>query len=363
MKHNKRGRSAASAHYFVIGLLALCALFFTILIVILLVTKSSKDVPSDGSKEDQAIGVSQETESEQNEPDIVEETEPEAADADERQDEVLSDSFAYRAPDRLYVHFIDVGQGDATLFIQGDHTMLVDTGSASSAAAASTRDLLKYLEELGVDHLDYLVLTHGHEDHVGRAMDVMQSFEIDQLIADFGNAEGYVTNTMERAEHIGLKTMKPEGGEELPLGDAKVQILTGRVTTIPSSGDETTDVNNQSIGLRVTYGENSFLLYGDGESEYEKYLLASGYKLKSDVLKVPHHGFEASLSDEILEKIHPKYAVISSAKKSNFGFPSDATLQKLGLAEVATFCTNRLGNVVAVADGNSITWSTNDIGK
>ena len=92
-------------------------------------------------------------------------------------------------------------------------------------------------------------------------------------------------------------------------------------------------------------------------------MLSQNVKLKSDVLKVPHHGYESSLSDEMLEKVHPKFAVISSAKKSNFGFPSDVTLEKLGRAEVATFCTNRLGNIVATTDGKEIGWSINDIGK
>ncbi len=271
-------------------------------------------------------------------------------------------ALAYREPAKMYVHFIDVGQGDATLFLIDDHAMLVDTGSGDSAAAASNRDIIKYLEELEIDYLDYLVLSHGHEDHVGRATDVMKACDVGQIIVDFGNSEGYVKQIMDMIEYRKLDILKPQGGEELKLGDANVQILTGRVGELPQSEEEITNVNNQSIGIRVTYGDMSFLMYGDGELAYENYLLQSGYKLKSDVLKVPHHGYESSLCDAILEKIHPKYAVISSAKQNNFGFPSDAILQKLGLAEVATFCTNRLGNIVAETDGKSILWSTNDEG-
>jgi len=347
-------------HPIIIVLLTVCAALLTVLILILLLGRSSMvdDGNRHGEKQTQSsvveAGAEQEAESEVSK-------EPESEDEDSK--ESSSESEEGLDADHLYVHFIDVGQGDATLFVQGEHAMLVDTGSASSTAAASTRDLLKYLEEQKIRKLDYLLLTHGHEDHIGRAIDVMREYEIGQLIADFGNAEGYVTNTMDMAEYIGLDILKPEGGEELELGDAKIEILTGRVASIPASGEETTDVNNQSIGIRATFGDISFLLYGDGENSYEKYLLSLDVRLKSDVLKVPHHGFEASLCDEILDKIHPKFAVISSAKKSNFGFPSDVTLQKLGLSEVTTFCTNRLGNIVAETDGTDITWSTNDKGK
>ncbi len=355
MRNRKRGRNAASAHYIMIGLLGVCAALILSLIIVLLTGRHSDEESARESEENIAESVIQETETEGT-------TEPDAA-SNEEADEEETDPFAQRDSDKLYVHFIDIGQGDATLFLQGDHAMLVDTGSASSTAAASTRDLIAYLDALDVKKLDYLVLTHGHEDHVGRAIDVMSSCEIGHLVEDFGNAEGYVTNTMDRAEHLGLDIIKPKAGDEFPLGDAKILVLTGRETSIPSTGNETTDVNNQSIGLRVTFGEISFLLYGDGEAEYEKYLLSQNVKLKSDVLKVPHHGYESSLSDEMLEKVHPKFAVISSAKKSNFGFPSDATLEKLGRSEVATFCTNRLGNIVAETNGTELTWSINDQGK
>ncbi len=353
MRNKKRGRNAASAHYIMIGLLCACALLMLTLIIVLLTGRHSDEKNEPDTEESVTESIAQET--------VASETEEQEVEPEEDAEE--TDSLAQRDNDKLYVHFIDIGQGDATLFLQGDHAMLVDTGSGSSSAAASTRDLIAYLNALKVDELDYLVLTHGHEDHVGRAIDVMSSCKIGQLVADFGNAEGYVTNTMDRAEHLGLDIIKPKAGDALSLGDAKIQVLTGRETSIPSTGNETTDVNNQSIGLRVTFGEISFLLYGDGEAEYEKYLLSQNVKLKSDVLKVPHHGYESSLSDEMLEKVHPKFAVISSAKKSNFGFPSDVTLEKLGRSEVTTFCTNRLGNIVAETNGTELTWSINDQGK
>ena len=96
----------------------------------------------------------------------------------------------------LEIHFIDIGQGDATLIKCDGYTMLLDTGSADPEARRSDRDLLEYLQENGVERLDILLLSHGHEDHMGRACDILEAMEVGRVLCDFGaNADRYGTGS------------------------------------------------------------------------------------------------------------------------------------------------------------------------
>jgi len=262
--------------------------------------------------------------------------------------------------EKLEVHFIDVGQGDATLIKFGEHAMLVDTGSADPEARRSDRDLLEYLKKNGVEKLSYLLLTHGHEDHMGRACDILQAMDVDKVICDFGNQEGYVQRLQQMLEDMEKEVIIPQMDQEYALGEATVHIITGRVAALDEQEyeTETERVNNQSVGIRVSYGENSFLLYGDGEAAYEKYLLESDIDLQADVLKVPHHGAAVSCSQEILDAVQPEYTVISSAKQEDFGFPSGEVLTRMMINQITTFYTNRQGNVIAVSDGEHISFTT-----
>ena len=286
----------------------------------------------------------QEAETE-SETEVIKEAEEEPAEETEKQ---------------LEVHFIDIGQGDATLVKFGDQEMLIDTGSADPQARRSERDILVYLQENGVEKLEYLLLTHGHEDHMGRACDILQEIEVEKVICDFGNQEGYVQRLQQMLSDMEMEVIVPQAGQEYRIGDAVVHIVTGRVAQLDEVETETATekVNNQSIGVKVLYKENSFLLYGDGEAAYEKYLLESGEDLAADVLKVPHHGAAVSCCQEILDAVQPEYAVISSAKQEDFGFPSGEVLLRMAVGQITTFYTNRQGNVIAISDGEHVSFTT-----
>jgi len=328
------------------GAICICLIVGISVLLLRRGTGSGQDQGEDGAlhlDEESEEGQVQETEEAQ-EREETEETE----EAGEKED----------SQEQLVVHFIDVGQGDATLLTCGGEAMLLDTGSADPEARRSERDLLAYLEENGVERLDYLLLTHGHEDHMGRACDVLEAMEVDKVLCDFGNQEGYVQRLEQMLEDQEMEVIAPQAGQEYPLGEAVIHIVTGRLTDLEDAGTETGRVNNQSIGVKVTYGENSFLFYGDGEAAYEKYLLDCGEDIRADVLKVPHHGAAVSCCQEILEKVSPQYAVISSAKQEDFGFPAAETLLRLTAGQITTFYTNRQGNVVAASDGETIRWMT-----
>ena len=258
----------------------------------------------------------------------------------------------------LEIHFIDIGQGDATLIKCDGYTMLLDTGSADPEARRSDRDLLEYLQENGVERLDILLLSHGHEDHMGRACDILEAMEVGRVLCDFGNEEGYVQRLEQMLIDTDQEVVVPVQGDVYPLGDASVHILTGRLTELGESETEIERVNNQSIGVKVVYGETSFLFYGDGDAGYEQYLLELNRDISADVLKVPHHGAAVSCCEQILERVQPEYAVISSAKQEDFGFPSAEVLLRLTAQQITTFYTNKQGNIIAISDGESISWTT-----
>lgn len=262
----------------------------------------------------------------------------------------------------LEVHFIDIGQGDASLIKCGGCAMLIDTGSADPEARRSERDLIEYLRQNEVEKLDYMLLSHGHEDHMGRACDVLDQLEVENVICDFGNDEGYVQRLQgvlqEKEESGECSVIVPQEGEEFALGGATVRILTGRLEDFPEAATETERVNNQSIGVKIIYGNRSFLFYGDGEASYETYLLENDIDIKADVLKVAHHGAAVSTSQEILEKVHPEYTVISSATQEDFGFPQLEVLMRLAAIQNTTFYTNKQGCIIASCDGEYISWTT-----
>lgn len=284
--------------------------------------------------------------------------ETEEAAPEETEEETAEEPLPEEEEAELEVHFIDVGQGDATLIRCKGHAMLLDTGSADADARRSDRDLLEYLQENGVERLDMLLLSHGHEDHMGRACDILETMEVDRVICDFGNEEGYVQRLEQMLEDTGQEVVIPAQGDVYPLGDASVHILTGRLTELEESDTEIERVNNQSIGVKLIYGETSFLFYGDGDAAYEQYLLELNRDIGADVLKVPHHGAAVSCCEQILERVQPEYAVISSAKQEDFGFPSAEVLLRLTARQITTFYTNKQGNIIAASDGENICWTT-----
>lgn len=254
--------------------------------------------------------------------------------------------------DELCVSFFDVGQGDATLIQNGNTAVLIDTGSGESKT-----EMVKVLKEKGVEKLEYLIFSHGHEDHVGQGCDIIREFPVEHVICDFGNQEGYVQRLEECLKAMNIDVIQPKGGESFVCGSFQIDILYGRNEDIMQGGEEISRVNNQSIALKVVHGENSFLFYGDGEEEYEQWMMKNKIDVKADVLKAPHHGGATSSAENILDKCNPSFIVISSAPRGEFGFPSGEVLNRYAMRQITTFSTNQLGTVEAVSDGKHIVWS------
>lgn len=248
---------------------------------------------------------------------------------------------------KLYVHVLDVGQSDAILLRFGEAAMLIDTGTATAQQALRAA-LLYY----GVSRLDYLVLTHLHEDHIGNARYLIEHYEVGQVLLPQVTSEELVaTLFLEALSKTQVDTVTVQANAEFSFGDAVMQALYA-----PTGADSERDENNESLVMRVTYGANALLFMGDGEAPLENRLLATTAPnlLDCDFLKVGHHGAAAATSDAFLAAVSPCLAAISCGKNNSYGFPHADTLARLTAVGAEIYRTDRCGTLTFVCDGADI---------
>ncbi len=243
------------------------------------------------------------------------------------------------------VHFIDVGQADAALVLCDGKAMLIDGGNAEDSSLLYT-----YLKNHNISHLDYVVGTHAHEDHIGGLAGALNYATVDVAYCP---ATSYDTkafgNFVKALDKHGVSITVPSTGDSFTLGSATCTIL--------AVNTDSSDPNNTSIVLRIVYGDTSFLFTGDAEREVEQAILNRGANINSTVLKVGHHGSESSTSYVWLREVMPQYAVISVGKDNSYGHPTEEVLSRLRDAEVKTFRTDLQGDIICVSDGKSVTFT------
>ena len=248
--------------------------------------------------------------------------------------------------DGLYVHYIDVGQGDCTLLQCDGQTMLIDAGIGEQANHITT-----YLKQQGVKSIDYLVCTHAHADHCGGMKAVIAAFPVHTFYSSVtSSSNGAFQRVMRAAETANLAITVPGVGDTFALGGATVTVL--------GPQKHYSDVNNQSLILRVDYGSNAFLFTGDAEYESETDVLDAGENVRCDVIKAGHHGSRTSTGYRLLYEAQPKYAVISCGADNEYGHPHDDTLSRLRDADVTVYRTDLNGTVVCRSDGTNLTFTT-----
>lgn len=245
----------------------------------------------------------------------------------------------------LEVHYIDVGQGSATLIKSGDHAMLIDAGDSDQGTKIQL-----YLTKQGVENLDYLVLTHPDADHIGGAPVVITKFGIGQLFLSNYEKDNKTTQKVRDAmQYKGLTASDYQVGDTFALGNASFTIL--------GPAKEYADSNNASIALMVQNGNNRFLFTGDCEAEAEADLIASGADLSADVYLAGHHGSDTASSQAFMDAVSPTYAVISCGEGNSYGHPHAEVLNRFRSMGIQVFRTDEQGSVVAESDGTGITWN------
>ena len=243
-------------------------------------------------------------------------------------------------------HVIDVGQGDAILITTSSGNMLVDTSES-----AAEEQLGEYLKAADVKTLKYLVLTHLDADHIGNATYVIENFKVDTVVLglDCVATTKMAKELMETIDAKDISVMQVKMGDSFTLGSLQ--------NTVIAPVEDYSDANENSIIIKATYGSTSVMLTGDAEKKSESDMLKkwSADALKSDILKVGHHGSDSSTTDAFLNAVSPEIAVISCGEDNKFDHPKPEILEKLENKGVVIYRTDIDGSIIFKSDGNQIT--------
>ncbi|MGH9766692.1 MAG: ComEC/Rec2 family competence protein [Blastocatellia bacterium] len=269
--------------------------------------------------------------------------------------------------ERLSVTFLDVGQGDAMLigFPQGS-LMLLDSGGRigfdsregyEESEEAFVEDhigigeaaVAPYLWRRGIKRLDWIAASHGHPDHVEGFGEIARGFEIAAALKGVSGYGDAPRDLFDKAVTVsGAPLRKVKRGDSIIVDGARVEVLWPFANQSPMSD------NNESMVLRITFGNRGFLLTGDIEKEAEARLALSESDLRADVLKVAHHGSKTSSTIEFLERVKPQHAVISVAKLSPFGHPHAEALARLQTTNARVWRTSECGAITISTDGSDL---------
>lgn len=246
----------------------------------------------------------------------------------------------------ICVHFIDVGQADSALIMTTDGCMLVDAGTTSSEP-----ELYSYLSELGVECLEYLVLTHPHDDHVGGADMVIKKFDVQNVVMLDNYAGDVMTEELvSLIDEYGVNVIIPESGYTFYLGDCRNTVLAPNKPC-----DEYDETNSTSIVLKCEFGESSIILTGDAEEDSELEMIEKyGDLLDCDILKLGHHGSKTSSSFEFLRITSPEYAIACCGEDNTYGHPAAIVQYRLDVLEIELLRTDKCGSIVFVLDGQGV---------
>lgn len=246
----------------------------------------------------------------------------------------------------MKVHFLNVGQG-LSILVQTDGKNLLYDGGGREAASF----VVSYLEDQGVERLDYLISSHYDEDHLSGLVGCLNRFETGTVIgSDYVHESKLYQSFMDAVAKKGLEVQHPAVGTTYLLGDASFEVLApGTVSS--------TDSNNNSVAIRLVNDEDSFLFTGDAEYASEKEMCASGMDLNCDVLVLGHHGSATSSSWDFLAQTVPTYAVISCGLNNSYGHPNAETMEKMESMDIEIFRTDLQGTIVASSSGSGISWN------
>mgnify|MGYP000961530269 FL=1 len=265
-------------------------------------------------------------------------------------------------PREMAVHFIDVGQGDCALVVTPHgHAMLFDTGGTrDSAFDIGARVDVPYLLHYGVREVDYIFLSHAHEDHAAGAGAILSRLPVKHVYtADEGRHAYAMSMRLGDANPLLSKLSRAAAGDTFVLDGVTVEVLYAPALD-PLDNATGNEVSNV---YRIRYGDASFLFTGDLIREHEQRMLAAGTDASATVLKIPHHGSHTSSSEEFIRAVHPMYAVYCVGAGNSFGHPHADVMERYKQMQVKTLRTDEDGAIVFRTDGHHLFVETFADGK
>ncbi len=257
---------------------------------------------------------------------------------------------------------IDVGQGDSLLVSFPDSKlMLIDGGGVLSYGRQATQRLdigedvvSPYLWSRSIRKIDVVALTHAHDDHAGGLPAIIENFHPAQLWtgATPSSPAWFAVRSKARAEKV--KIVALSSGRSFDFGGARIDVISPPGDYVPARSP----MNNDSLGIRITYRQRSILLTGDMEKPMERRALSDGQPLRADILKVGHHGSNTSSIDPFLDVVSPLFAIISDGFENSFGHPHPKVLERLREHRARILRTDHDGLVTVRTDGRRISVET-----
>ena len=245
------------------------------------------------------------------------------------------------------IYYLDVGQSDCSIVVCDDEVLMIDCGTYNQLNV-----IRQSIHTLEIDEIDYMIVTHQHDDHMGSATDLINDLSVKNFIMPKLTQTNNVTS---KAYNVLINTLDNKKITKIPAQNCKSFMLGRALVEILSPSVQNNNLNNMSVVLKITYGNTEFLFQGDAESKIENDLLRSDYDIDVDVLKIGHHGSKTSSTDKYLEATSPDIAIISSGYDNNYGHPNGTVLNRLENDNIKAFSTFLDGDIAVTSDGETIT--------
>ncbi|GAA0315004.1 MBL fold metallo-hydrolase [Oceanobacillus sp. FSL W7-1281] len=245
-------------------------------------------------------------------------------------------------------HFIDVGQGDSTLFTFDDGeeetAILFDTGDWQG------NEVVPYLEAQGITAIDLVIISHPDADHIGQLSNILDHFAVDEVWMSGNESTSNTYQTaMEKILSQDINYHEPRTGEEYELGPIDLEVL------YPE--DISGKANEESVSIRLAYDQVSFVLTGDAGVKEEKEMIEAS-SLNSTFLHLGHHGSNTSTDPAFLDAVDPQAAIYSAGEDNSYGHPSTEVIDLLDEENIDWYGTDVDGSIVVTTDGSSYSIET-----